>query len=166
MAVSGPLNTQIAILMLNKLTVLIQHEAGWIPEPFWALLGRENIFTKLWTEPRISGSPALKLVSINTFLLLIRDLLHAEQATVNSLYELLLLPWLQFSQQPCRKQLQTKFCCCSVSCSVSVFVHLPPSSLHQQRTFKPLSTDLYMKPYTSLESVFVFKRKWRRIMWK
>jgi hypothetical protein len=40
-------------------------------------LGRENIFTKLWIERRISGSPALKLVSTNSFLLLIRDLPHA-----------------------------------------------------------------------------------------
>jgi hypothetical protein len=47
MAVNGPLNTQITILILNKPTVLIKQEAGWIPEPVWELLGRENIFTKL-----------------------------------------------------------------------------------------------------------------------
>jgi hypothetical protein len=47
MAASGALNTQIAVLMLNKPAVLIQQEAGWIPEPVWALLGRENIFTML-----------------------------------------------------------------------------------------------------------------------
>ena len=77
MAVSGPLNTQISIVILSKPTVLIQLEARWIPKPVLALLGRENTFTKLWTEPRISGSPALKQVGINSFLVLIRDLLQA-----------------------------------------------------------------------------------------
>jgi hypothetical protein len=33
MVMGGPLSTQIAIFMFNKPTVLIQQEAGWIPEP-------------------------------------------------------------------------------------------------------------------------------------
>jgi hypothetical protein len=47
MAVSGQLTTQIAVPLLNKPTLLIEQEAGWIPEPVWTLLGRGNIFTKL-----------------------------------------------------------------------------------------------------------------------